>query len=169
MKRKQKQPHRAPVMISFVGPSNAGKTTLLVNLIRELTQRGFKIGAVKHSRAGFQLDIEGKDSANLKQAGARAVLLAGPRSIGFIADYSEELSPSDIGEKFFCDADIVLVEGWKESDLPKILVSEGGSPLTNIKNVIAEVGKRGSSATIPHFAPNEINRLADFILSLRSS
>ncbi len=169
MKCKHRKSLGTPFMISFVGPSNAGKTTLLVNLIRELTQRGFKIGAVKHSRAGFQLDIEGKDSANLKQAGARAVLLAGPRSIGFIADYSGELSPNEVCKKFFCDADIVLVEGWKESDLPKILVLEGGSPPTDIKNVIAEVGKRGSSATVPHFAPDEVNLLADFILSLRSS
>lgn len=165
MRRRQRRPDTSPFMISFVGPSNTGKTTLLARLIREFSQRGLLVGAVKHSRSCFQFDIETKDSFLLKKAGARSVLLASPDSIALIADHEGDLSPRGVADRFFANTDIVLIEGWKQSDLPKIKISGRGASPAGVKNLIAEVGKKGTSSDVPLFAPHEIVRLADFILS----
>jgi molybdopterin-guanine dinucleotide biosynthesis protein len=66
---------------------------------------------------------------------------------------------------FFKDMDIVLVEGWKESSLPKVLVSGAVTPPHGIKNIIAEIGKRGTVPHVPLFSPAAIAALADFIVS----
>ena len=154
-----------PFLISFVGPSGAGKTTIIVKLIRELEKRGFRVGAIKHSRAGFTLDPAGKDSARFKKAGARTVLLISPASLGLISDHGEKLSPARAAAMFFKNADIVLVEGWKESSLPKVLVSDTRTPPHGIKNIVAEIGKRGTVHHVPLFSPADIAALADFIAS----
>jgi molybdopterin-guanine dinucleotide biosynthesis adapter protein len=152
-------------MLSFIGESGAGKTALLVELIKELTVRGYRVGAVKHTRAGFALDPRGKDSARFKKAGARTVLLISPASLGLISDHGEKLSPARAAAMFFKDADIVLVEGWKESSLPKVLVSGAVTPPRGIKNIVAEIGKRGTVRHVPLFSPADIAALADFIAS----
>jgi molybdopterin-guanine dinucleotide biosynthesis protein MobB len=165
MRDDQHQAGNKPIMIAFAGASGTGKTYLLTNLTKELTKRGLKVGAVKHSRSGFQLDLEGKDSARLKQAGARTVLLAGPGSIGLIADHDGPLTPEDVSKKFFSDMDIVLVEGWKESGLPKIWVRGRGIRHAGLENIIAEVGEGDAISGAPLFSPEDIGRLTDFILS----
>jgi molybdopterin-guanine dinucleotide biosynthesis protein B len=165
MRRTRKKSDQIPILISFVGSSGAGKTKLVVRLIKELARRKLQVGAVKHSRAGFQLDYEGKDSARLKEAGARTVLLAGQNSLTLITEHNGTLTPEDVAEKFFSGMDIVLVEGWKESALPKILVRGAGAPPNDIENVIAEVGTVGAVPGVPLFLPDSVEKLADFVLS----
>jgi molybdopterin-guanine dinucleotide biosynthesis protein MobB len=165
MRHKRKKSDHIPILISFVGASGAGKTKLVVLLIKELTRRGIQVGAVKHSRAGFQLEYEGKDSARLKEAGARTVLLAGQDSLALITDHNGTLTPEDVAEKFFSGMDIVLVEGWKESVLPKILVRGADAPPNDIENVIAEVGTVGFVPGVPLFLPDSVEKLADFVQS----
>ncbi|MCX6356533.1 MAG: molybdopterin-guanine dinucleotide biosynthesis protein B [Candidatus Aureabacteria bacterium] len=132
-----------PVIISFVGPSGSGKTAIIEKLIREFGRRGLRVGAVKHSRAGFSLDRSGKDSARFKRAGAGTVLLLSPSSLGLIADYSGTLSPREAAARFFPDADIILVEGWKESALPKILV-QGTARRRGVVGPLIRVPRRAS-------------------------
>ncbi len=153
-------------LISFVGESGAGKTTLITMLIKELRGRGLRVGAVKHSRTGFTLDPRGKDSARFRKAGAQAVLLVSPAALGLISDHRGKLSPAAAAAMFFKDTDIVLVEGWKESSLPKILVSGGRTPPRGVKNIVAEIGRRGTVPNVPLFPPADIAALADFIVSL---
>lgn len=152
----------APAMIAFVGPSNSGKTTLLSALIAELSRRGVRAGAVKHSRREFTLDIAGKDSDRFKKAGAAAVLLVSPRSIGLLSDSPPRFTPRDAAA-FFPGAELVLVEGWKESDLPKVVVAGGAGRMPRVGNVIAAVGGKGA-AGVPRFECGEIRALAEFVL-----
>jgi molybdopterin-guanine dinucleotide biosynthesis protein MobB len=149
-----------------VGESGSGKTTLVTRLIKELNRRGLRVGAVKHSRSGFTIDPKGKDSARFRTAGARTVLLLSPTSLGLVSDRPKNLSPKDAAARFFKDSDIVLVEGWKESPLPKILVSGPHTHPRAVENVIAEVGKRGTAPDVPLFSPNDIAAIAEFIVSL---
>ena len=60
-------------ILSFVGRSNSGKTTLIERVIPELVRAGYKVATVKHAGHGFDLDTEGKDSWRHKQAGASSV------------------------------------------------------------------------------------------------
>ena len=73
-------------IVSIVGKSNSGKTTLIEKLIAELTRRGWRVATIKHNRHGFEIDHEGKDSWRHKQAGAVATVVASPRRIAVIED-----------------------------------------------------------------------------------
>lgn len=151
-------------MLSFIGASGSGKTTLLVKLIAELSRRGLCVGAVKHSRRDFTLDIEGKDSDRFRRAGAGTVLLVSPRSIGLVADAPRGFSPRRAAAVFFSGADIVLVEGWKGAGIPKVIVTCPASRAPRARNVIAAVGEKGAGCRVPCFSPGDIRGLADFIL-----
>ena len=65
----------APPLLSFVGRSNSGKTTLIERLIQELVLAGYRIATIKHAGHGFELDTEGKDSWRHKRAGASNVIV----------------------------------------------------------------------------------------------
>ena len=78
-------------ILSIVGRSNSGKTTLLEKLIRELTQRGCRIGTIKHHFHGpVEVDVPGKDSWRHKRAGARVVALSAPETLFVVRDTAGE-------------------------------------------------------------------------------
>ncbi len=78
--------HSTPPLVSIVGNSGAGKTTLLEKLIAAVTQRGFRVGTIKHDVHGFEMDKPGKDSWRHKQAGAVTTLISSPKRIGMVMD-----------------------------------------------------------------------------------
>jgi molybdopterin molybdotransferase len=110
-------------IISIVGRSESGKTLLMEQLIVEFKRRGYKIAALKHSHCGaIEVDQPGKDTWKFAQAGSDAVCISSPRKLAFIkkSDYDlriDEVLPI-IGPEF----DLILVEGFKRSELPKIEV-----------------------------------------------
>ena len=67
-----------PSIISIVGKSDSGKTTLLEKLIEEFCRRGHRVGTIKHDTHGFDIDHEGKDSWRHKKAGAATVIISSP-------------------------------------------------------------------------------------------
>lgn len=109
-------------VISVVGSSsNVGKTTLIENLIKELKSRGHNIGTIKHSCHGFDIDKKGKDTYRHSEAGATTVVLSSKNKLAIIKEVEEELSLDKIIE-MMKDKDIILVEGYKKSNLRKIEV-----------------------------------------------
>ncbi|MBW2146474.1 MAG: molybdopterin-guanine dinucleotide biosynthesis protein B [Deltaproteobacteria bacterium] len=109
-------------IVSVVGRSNSGKTTLLEKLIRELTARGHCIGTVKHDVHGFDVDREGKDSWRHKEAGAHTVVLSSPKRLALIRDVQSDQSLEEIRGRFIRDVDLILSEGYKSDVHPKIEV-----------------------------------------------
>ncbi len=119
-----------PSVITIVGHSNSGKTTLIEKLIPELKRRGYRIGTIKHTSRGFSMDHPGKDTDRHRKAGADTVMAASPGMIAMVKstdhDDLESLLP------WFQDVDIVLVEGFKNENQSKIEVVRlqiGQSPL----------------------------------------
>ena len=113
-----------PPVVSIVAKSGTGKTTLLVKLITEMKQRGFRVAAIKHDAHSFNIDHEGKDSWRLTEAGADTMLVTSPEKLAMIKQYTKEYEPS-LAESVatYCnDVDIVLTEGFKKSTMPKIEV-----------------------------------------------
>jgi len=101
-------------VITVIGKSKSGKTTLIEGLIHELKRRGYRVGTVKHhSHAGFDIDKPGKDSWRHAKAGSDHVVIAAPDK--------SELSLSEVTAGI-TGVDIILVEGYKQASMPAIEV-----------------------------------------------
>ncbi len=104
------------IVVAVSGESKSGKTTLIEELIRELSSRGLKVLAVKHGR-DFEFDKKGKDSWRMWNAGADTAML----SDGFTTIMlREELSLEELGR--ISKADVVIAEGFKRANIRKIVV-----------------------------------------------
>ena len=110
----------API-VSIVGRSNSGKTTLLEKLILALKQRGLCVGTIKHDVHGFEIDRPGKDSWRHKQAGASITIISSPYQIGMVMDVEHDHKPEEL-MPLLSHMDIILTEGYKNSDYPKLEV-----------------------------------------------
>jgi len=111
-----------PPIVAVVGKSDAGKTTFLEKLIRELKQRNIKVGTVKHDVHGFDIDKPGKDTWRHAQAGADAVIISSPTKVAIIQKVEQEMSLDQVAE-LISNVDIILTEGYKRSDKPKIEIN----------------------------------------------
>ncbi|RLB88245.1 MAG: molybdopterin-guanine dinucleotide biosynthesis protein B [Deltaproteobacteria bacterium] len=154
-------------VVSIVGRSNAGKTTILEKLISELKLRGYRIGTIKHSVHGFDIDHKGKDSWRHKHAGASTVVISSPKEIALIKDIETETTLDSLIPEYFNDVDIVLAEGYKKENTPKIEVAradlhEKPFYLTD-DNIIAIVSDRPCDTNLPCFGPGAVRELADFV------
>jgi molybdopterin-guanine dinucleotide biosynthesis protein B len=109
-------------IVSIVGKSNSGKTTLIEKMIAELSRRGWRVASIKHNRHGFEIDHEGKDSWRQKKAGAVSTVIASPQQIALIEDTDRDLEIGELAERYIRNADIILVEGYKSNPYPKIEV-----------------------------------------------
>lgn len=109
-------------VISIVGKSGAGKTTLLEKVIRRLKEDGIKVAAIKHDAHRFEMDKPGKDTWRMAQAGADVVVISSPEKLAMIAKVNEEKSLDELVAMLPDDVDVVLTEGYKRSDKPKIEV-----------------------------------------------
>lgn len=161
-------------VIAFIGPSGSGKTQLITQLIAALKARGYGVGAIKHTHHDFELDREGKDSFKMKQAGASSVLIASAQKIALIKEARKDLRLEELVERYFADVDVVLAEGFSQSEAPKIFVHHKNtmSKLASVqvhkfKSLIALVTDdselRKSSQGVGVFAFDEIGKLADFL------
>lgn len=119
-------PAKAPVLpvpaVSFVAKSGTGKTTLLEQVIAELKQRGWRVGAIKHDAHRFDIDHPGKDSHRLTAAGADTMLISSPAKLAVVKQHQASPPIEELIATYFSDVDIVLTEGFKQSGLPKIEV-----------------------------------------------
>ena len=154
-----------PPVISIVGKSGAGKTTLIEKLIPELKKRGYRIGVVKHALHGFSFDTKGKDSWRHKEAGADAVMVATQGRIAMVKD--DPCESIDCLQPYFGDLDLVITEGYKKEDKPKIEVIRklrGDSSVCGQNDhLIGVVTDTEINLNVPKFDFDEIKGLADLI------
>lgn len=111
-------------VVGFAGFSGSGKTTLVEQLIPALRQRGQRVSVVKHAHHRFDIDHPGKDSFRHRQAGAFEVVVASSQRLALIREFEQatSLSVHQLLNELDDSVDWVLVEGLKESDVPKIEV-----------------------------------------------
>jgi molybdopterin-guanine dinucleotide biosynthesis protein B len=109
-------------IVSVVGKSNSGKTTLIEKMIEKLVERGYRVATIKHNLHGFDIDHEGKDSWRHKKAGARLTLLASPGKVAVMEDTGADLGIGELRDRYINDVDIILTEGFKGNPYPKIEV-----------------------------------------------
>jgi molybdopterin-guanine dinucleotide biosynthesis protein B len=153
-------------IISIVGKSSSGKTTLLEKLITELKKRGYKVAIVKHSHHKDALDTATKDTWRFTRAGSE---LSAINSLDHLAIYrctDTYFDPRDISNFVLWDFDILLTEGFKSSNYPKIEVhrSEQGKELmTDPKLLLAVVTDKPMDISVPQFSHDDVPGIADII------
>jgi molybdopterin-guanine dinucleotide biosynthesis protein B len=158
---------KVPV-ISVVGKSGVGKTTALELVIREIKRRGYKVGTIKHDTHGFEMDKPGKDSWRHAQAGSDVVVISGPRKMALIRKLDEEMSLDGIVE-LMGDVDLVVTEGYKRGDRPKIEVTRrerGTDLLCDAEELIAIMADYPVDIPVPQFALDDALRVVDLLEEL---
>ena len=110
-------------VFGLAGFSNSGKTTLSISLIKIFKQKGFSVGTIKHAHHDFEIDKPGKDSWRHRDAGSQEIIISSSKRIAHIIEH-EEYNDAKLYELLLLQKskDIVIVEGFKKNQLPKLEV-----------------------------------------------
>jgi molybdopterin-guanine dinucleotide biosynthesis protein MobB len=159
-------------ILGFAAYSGTGKTTLLTRVIPLLREQGLRIALVKHAHHNFEPDQPGKDSYELRKAGAEQVLVASHRLWALFREDGREAEPvlaELIRHLDHRDLDLILVEGFKHEDIPKIELYRpkmglGPMYLTD-SNIIAVAtdGDLPQPTELPVLDLNDIRAVARFV------
>ena len=161
-------------ILGFAAFSGTGKTTLLLQLLPMLKQKGLRIAVIKHAHHKFDVDKPGKDSYEMRKAGASPMLFSSSRRIAIMIEKEEEIEPDLQDLLSYINPekiDLALVEGFKQWPFPKIELHrpDVGKPLLfpNDKNIIAVAhdGKLDTQTEIPVMDINNTEQIANFVLN----
>jgi molybdopterin-guanine dinucleotide biosynthesis protein B len=155
-------------VISMVGKSGVGKTTALERVIREIKRRGYKVGTIKHDTHGFDVDRPGKDSWRHAQAGSDAVVISGPNKMALIRRLDSEVSLDEI-VSLLGDLDLIITEGYKKGDKPKIEVTRqerGTQLLCQPEELIGIMADYPVDMPVPQFALEDAAGIVDLLETL---
>lgn len=160
-------------IVGFAAYSGTGKTTLLKKLLPILRSRGVRVGMVKHAHHTFDVDQPGKDSYELRKAGAAQMLIASRSRWALMVERQREKEPlldEVLLELDQAALDLILVEGFKQEPFPKIeLLRAGlkGKPFfPNDDNIVAIAtdDPSGLDTDLPILDLNRADEIADFII-----
>ena len=154
-----------PPIVSIVGKSKSGKTTLLEKLIAELKSRGYQVATIKHTPQEMTFDEPGKDSWRHTQAGSQATAISSPDKTVLIKPTSGSTSLGEVAHLLGEDYDIILTEGFRQSNYPKIEVHrrEAGPPLSKVSRLIAVATDEPLETKTRQFSLEDIKGLADLL------
>ena len=165
---------KLPPLFGLAGWSGSGKTTLSTKLIRNFTKIGINVGTLKHAHHKFDIDKPGKDSYNLRKAGAKPVIISSKERFALIQenDQNEEKSLFKMLEMFSKEpinkCDIIVVEGYKNENIPKLEVHRSiiNKPFLfkNDKNIFAIASDNAKVTAIPSLDLNNINSITNFLI-----
>lgn len=154
-----------PPIVSVIGKSKSGKTTLIEKLIKELKSRGYRVATIKHAPQGVSFDEPDKDSWRHLQAGSESTIISSPDKVVMIKSVAQEPALDEIARLLGEDYDIILTEGFKQGNAPKIEVhrKEAGPPFKDIKKLIAIVTDEPLETKARQFSPEDVKGLADLL------
>ena len=152
-------------VISFVGKSGVGKTTVLERVIREVKRRGYGVGTIKHDTHGFEIDKPGKDSWRHARAGSDSVVISGPQKMALIRQLSRELTLDEI-IPMMGEVDLVITEGYKQGSKPKIEISRlerGTGLLCQLEELVAIMADYPVDLPVPQFSLEDAAGVVDLL------
>ncbi|KGD74558.1 molybdopterin-guanine dinucleotide biosynthesis protein MobB [Pantoea vagans] len=157
-------------LLAIVGWSGTGKTTLLQQVIPILLSKGIRAGLIKHTHHEMDVDTPGKDSYLLRKAGASQVMVASSERWALMCETPEKQSidlPYLLSRMDHSVLEIVLVEGFKEESVPKIVLwragIKGGIEELLDEQVIAVASDQKLALNVPVLDINRPDSVADFI------
>ena len=161
-------------MVGFCAWSGTGKTTLLTQLLPLMVEQGLKVAVVKHAHHTFDIDHPGKDSYELREAGASQMLIASHKRMALITVFDEGRGEPSLSEALsglnMQHLDLILVEGFKHARLAKIELHRPalGKPLmypddTDIIALASDTPIDTGTAPV-QLDLNDVNAIAKFVL-----
>lgn len=159
-------PETTPI-ITFVGKSGTGKTTLLEQLIPILKARGLRLAVLKHDAHHFEMDKPGKDTYRFTAAGADVVTISNSEKFALIERPQAELTVADIVSRL-PTVDLVLTEGYKHSRYPKIEIHRAvlNRPLlTPEAQLLAVMTDEPLDVSAPQLPLEDLSGCAEIILA----
>lgn len=157
-----------PPIISVVGTTGSGKTTFLEQLIEELKTRNYQVGVIKNDVHGFEIDKPGKSTWRFREAGADNVMICGPDKMAFIEKHQEKKG-LDYYLTFFKEMDLVLTEGFKRENKPKLELYRAENAKDYLLCTEEELAalitddEPPRTTSRPIFRFGEITKIADFL------
>lgn len=160
-------------IIGFAAHSGTGKTTLLVKLLPLLAAQNIRTGIIKHAHHTFEIDHPGKDSYELRKAGAKQMLIGSEKRWALMVetDNNDKSTFRNLLSNMHQDSlDLILVEGFKPEAIPKIELvrPELDKPLffpeDNSVIAIATDDKLPVSTTLPVLDLNSPEQIVEFII-----
>jgi molybdopterin-guanine dinucleotide biosynthesis protein B len=151
-------------IISIVGPSDSGKTTLVEKLVRALSRKGFRIGVLKHTHAKIKFDRAGTDTDRFRKAGAMLSAISDDAMLARFSNVSGT-PPRELIAELAREVDLLIVEGYKREALSKLLLTDHLREV-DFKGIVATFGKgkRGmGNVKTPHFKPHEVGKIARWL------
>jgi len=154
-----------PPVVSIVGKSKIGKTTLLEKLVRELKSRGYRIATIKHTHHALGIDEPGKDSWRHLQAGSEATVISSTDKTVLTKPITDEPSLDEIAHLLGESYDIILTEGFKRRDAPKIEVHRKGiaPPFDDAESLVAIATDEPLDTKTRQFSLEDTKGLADML------
>ena len=165
---------KLPPIFGLAGWSGSGKTTLCAKLIENFTKIGINVGTLKHAHHKFDIDKPGKDSYNLRKAGARPMIISSKERFALVQenDSEEEKSLFEMLEIFakspLNKCDVIIVEGYKNENIPKLEVFRRKIGKTFLhsddNNIFAIASDEKLNTDIPSLDLNNISSITDLLI-----
>ena len=154
-------------VVSFIGKKKSGKTTVVLGVINELQSRGYRVAALKHDTHGFEVDVPGTDSYRFREAGAAVVGISSPDKYVWLNTVGEERPLEDLVGQIREPVDLVITEGFKKQDAPKIEVSRRARSSELVSTPDELIGITSDQSfpdyPVPQLALDDFRGLADLI------
>ena len=155
------------MLTSFIGRSNSGKTLLLERVVAAVKERGYRVAVVKHCPHGYGMDQPDTDTGRYRRAGSDLVAAAAPGELAVVRQLDAEASPEQIADLIGNDVDIVLAEGFKQSDIPKVLVADRGrdrAPIGYRGELLASVTPKVSPEGVMQFDKSQVDAIVELLI-----
>ena len=161
--------NKLPVLGIVAAGSNAGKTTLVTGLIPALAKRNIRVSVIKHAHHQFDIDYPGKDSYKIREAGAIQTLIASSKRWALMTELAQEPNIDALIAQINPDyADLILVEGFKQANIPKIEVHRPSLEMPLLANSDSNIIAIASDAAIdtrkPLLSLNNFEQIVEFIV-----
>ncbi|PSV17066.1 bifunctional molybdopterin-guanine dinucleotide biosynthesis adaptor protein MobB/molybdopterin molybdotransferase MoeA [Photobacterium kishitanii] len=157
-------------LLGFAAFSGTGKTTLIEAILPKLVERGLRVAVIKHAHHDFDIDQQGKDSYRLRKAGATQMLISSRYRRALITETptTEATLPHLIRQLDQSQLDLILVEGFKKLDFPKIELRRKiiNKPwlYQDDSNIIAIASDTQIDSSLPQINIDDIDQLTDFVV-----
>ena len=155
-------------IVGIVGWKNSGKTYFASNIIKKLKIKNYRVASIKHAHHEFDIDHKGTDSYIHREAGSSQVIVSSSKrwaKITELNDLREQTLNYLLNQ--LSEIDIVIVEGFKNDNHPKIEIIKKGNHdhlFNKIPNIKAVISQEKINTDLKQFKKDEIDNIVNFIL-----